>query len=137
MDYRNEFKKDVVVDLVCYRRRGHNETDEPSATQPLMYSVIRKHKTTRTLYAEQLVQEGVLSQEQVNTMANEYRDALDRGEHVARGLVSEPDSSLFVDWAPYLGHDWQTPANTGYDLKELRLTDELGYGRNIGLCRFT
>ena len=120
VDYRNEFKKDVVLDLVCYRRRGHNETDEPSATQPMMYAAIRKHKTTRTLYAEQLVKEGVVTSDEVDTMANEYRAALDRGEHVARGLVSEPDRSLFVDWTPYLGHDWQTPANTGYDLNALQ-----------------
>lgn len=120
MDYRNEFRKDVVLDLVCYRRRGHNETDEPSATQPVMYAAIRKQKTTRTLYAERLIAEGVVSQEDVDTLANEYRAALDRGEHVARGLVSVPDSSLFVDWTPYLGHDWQTPANTGLDLKVLQ-----------------
>ncbi len=124
MDYRNEFKKDVVLDLVCYRRRGHNETDEPSATQPMMYAIIRKHKTTRTLYAEKLVSEGVVSKDEEQTMASDYRDALDRGEHVARGLVSEPDSSLFVDWSPYLGHDWLTPADTGYDLKALQALAE-------------
>ncbi len=124
MDYRNEFKKDVVLDLVCYRRRGHNETDEPSATQPKMYAVIRKHKTTRTLYAEQLIEDGILSKEESDNMSNNYRDALDRGEIVARGLVSEPDSTLFVNWSAYLGHDWQTPANTGYDLKELQLLAE-------------
>lgn len=124
MDYRNEFKKDVVLDLVCYRRRGHNETDEPSATQPKMYAVIRKHKTTRTLYAEQLIEDGILSKEESDNMSNNYRDALDRGEIVARGLVSEPDSSLFVNWSPYLGHDWQTPASTDYDLKELQLLAE-------------
>ncbi len=120
MDYRNEFKKDVVIDLVCYRRRGHNETDEPSATQPVMYTAIRKHKTSRTLYAERLVNEGVVTEQEVETMANDYRAALDRGEHVARGLVSEPDSSLFVDWTPYLGHNWQTPADTRVDLKTLQ-----------------
>lgn len=124
MDYRNEFKKDVVLDLVCYRRRGHNETDEPSATQPMMYAAIRKHKTSRTIYSERLVKEGVLTQEEVDTMANEYRAALDRGEHVAQGLVSKPDSSLFVDWSPYIGHDWLTPANTGYDLKALQALAE-------------
>ena len=120
MDYRYEFKKDVVIDLVCYRRRGHNETDEPSATQPLMYQVIKKHKTTRTLYADKLVAEGVLAQQDSSQMANNYRAALDRGEHVADGLVTQPDASLFVDWAPYLGHDWVHPADTGYDLKKLQ-----------------
>jgi len=119
-DYRNEFGKDVVVDLVCYRRRGHNETDEPSATQPVMYKAIRAHKTCRTLYAEQLVSEGVLSAEESDAMTNEYRAALDRCEHVAMGLVSEPDSSLFVDWTPYIGHDWQTPYDSHYPLKELQ-----------------
>lgn len=120
MDYRYEFKKDVVIDLVCYRRRGHNETDEPSSTQPLMYQKIRSLKTTRTLYAEKLVKEGIVTQEQADTMASEYRAKLDRGDHVADGLVTEPDSSLFVDWTPYLGHDWVTPADTGFDLKRLQ-----------------
>ena len=120
VDYRYEFKKDVVIDLVCYRRRGHNETDEPSATQPLMYQVIRSLKTTRTLYADSLVAEGLLTQADADAMVTNYRAALDRGEHVASGLVSAPDSSLFVDWSPYLGHDWQTKANTGFDLQKLQ-----------------
>lgn len=120
MDYRYEFKKDVVIDLVCYRRRGHNETDEPSSTQPLMYQTIRKHKTTRTLFAEKLVGDGVVTQTEADQMTNDYRAALDRGEHVAKDLVSAPDKSLFVDWAPYIGHHWQTQADTGYDLKALQ-----------------
>ncbi|UTF60339.1 2-oxoglutarate dehydrogenase E1 component [Gilvimarinus sp. DA14] len=120
MDYRNEFKKDVVIDLVCYRRRGHNEADDPSATQPMMYQVIRKQKTTRTLYSDKLVEAGVLSAEDSAKMMDDYRASLDRGESVANGLVSEPDKSLFVDWSPYIGHDWQTPAETGFDLKALQ-----------------
>ncbi len=120
MDYRYEFKKDVVIDLVCYRRRGHNETDEPSSTQPLMYQIIKKHKTTRTLYAEQLVNEGVLTKEEEAAVASDYRAALDRGDHVAEGLVSEPDKSLFVNWVPYLGHDWNDPADTSIELKKLQ-----------------
>ena len=119
-DYRTQFKKDVVIDLVCYRRRGHNETDEPSSTQPMMYKAIRAHKTTRTLYAGKLVGDAVLSQQDADTLASGYRDLLDRGESVARGLVSEPDSSLFVDWSPYIGHDWQTPADTSVSLPELQ-----------------
>jgi len=122
MDYRYEFGKDVVIDLVCYRRRGHNETDEPSSTQPLMYDVIRKHSTTRTLYAQKLVSEGVLEQDQANEMANEYRASLDNGDFVVHNLVREPDTSLFVNWEPYLGHDWRRPAKTGIDLKVLQDT---------------
>ncbi|WP_019605078.1 2-oxoglutarate dehydrogenase E1 component [Teredinibacter turnerae] len=123
-DYRNEFRKDVVIDLVCYRRRGHNETDEPSATQPMMYKAIRSHKTTRTLYAEQLVNEGVITQDEAEGYLNDYRAKLDRGEHVAEGLVSEPDSSLFVNWSPYIGHDWQTPYESGYPIKDLQALAE-------------
>ncbi len=120
MDYRYEYKKDVVIDLVCYRRRGHNETDEPSSTQPLMYQAIKKHKTTRTLYAEKLIAEGVLTQAQSDAVAADYRASLDRGDLVADGLVSEPDKSLFVDWSPYLNHDWQTPGDTSYPLQSLQ-----------------
>ena len=119
-DYRYEFGKDVVIDLVCYRRRGHNETDEPSSTQPLMYDVIRKHSTTRELYSQKLVSEGVVTQDQANEMSNDYRARLDKGEFVVHNLVREPDTSLFVDWEPYLGHDWRTPATTGLDLKALQ-----------------
>ncbi|MFL0809716.1 MAG: 2-oxoglutarate dehydrogenase E1 component [Agarilytica sp.] len=124
VDYRQEFKKDVVIDLVCYRRRGHNETDEPSSTQPTMYKAIRAHKTSRTLYAEQLVNEGVLTKEESDEMSTGYRAALDRGEHVAQGLVSEPDSSLFVDWTPYIGHGWQTPYDSTYPIKDLQALAE-------------
>tara|TARA_B110000438_G_scaffold300534_1_gene353160 strand:- start:155 stop:2056 length:1902 start_codon:yes stop_codon:yes gene_type:complete len=119
-DYRYEFGKDVVIDLVCYRRRGHNETDEPSSTQPLMYEVIRKHSTTRALYAQKLVAEGVLEQDQANEMANVYRASLDKGEFVVHNLVREPDTSLFVNWLPYLDHDWRTPGKTAIALNELQ-----------------
>ena len=120
MDYRYQFHKDVVIDLVCYRRRGHNETDEPSATQPLMYERVRNHKTTRTLFAETLIAEGILTEQESQRMLDDYRASLDRGEFVARNLVSTPDPALFVDWSPYLGHDWTTPAEIGYDLQKLQ-----------------
>ena len=122
--YRYAYGTDVVIDLVCYRRRGHNETDEPSATQPLMYRHIRNQPTTRTLYAEKLVREGVVSEQESDAMMNDFRARLDRGETVAPNMVSEPNLSLFVDWTPYLGHDWDVPADTGCDseyLKEIAL----------------
>ena len=120
MDYRYQFKKDIVIDLVCYRRRGHNETDEPSSTQPLMYQLIKKHKTTRALYAEKLVNEGILTQQDADSLLTDYRDTLDRGENVVNKLVSEPDEAPFVDWTPYLDQDWTTPADTTYPLKKLQ-----------------
>jgi 2-oxoglutarate dehydrogenase E1 component len=120
MDYRYQFKKDVVIDLVCYRRRGHNETDEPSATQPLMYSKIKSHKSTRTLYAQKLIAQGVVSHDEASDMVARYRESLDRGEYVVNKLVSEPDKKLFVDWSPYLGHDWDFPATTSLDLQKLQ-----------------
>ncbi|MGI9321947.1 MAG: thiamine pyrophosphate-dependent enzyme, partial [Pseudomonadales bacterium] len=120
LDYRMEFKKDVVIDMVCYRRRGHNEGDEPSITQPLMYEKIRKHPTTLQCYADKLMQEGVLTEETYAPMMEAYRDALDQGKAVAWDLLTEPDTSMYVDWAPYLGHDWDAPADTSYDLREFQ-----------------
>ena len=123
MDYRYEFKKDIVIDLICYRRRGHNEADEPSATQPLMYAQIKQQKTTRALYAAQLVSEGVLSDAEVKAMEEGYRSALEAGEPVVKSLVREPDSKLFVDWTPYLGHEWTADHDTSFPMKRLQ---ELG-----------
>jgi 2-oxoglutarate dehydrogenase E1 component len=120
MDYRNEFKGDVVIDLVCYRRRGHNEADEPAATQPMMYEKIRKLKTTRTIYAEKLVAAGVLSEDEAKQMENDYRDALDNGEHVVKSLVKEPNKDLYVDWTPYLGHQWTAKCKSSVALKTIQ-----------------
>ena len=120
VDYRTEFKKDVVIDLVCYRRRGHNEADEPSGTQPLMYKQIKQQKTTRELYAAQLVQEGVVTAEQCKQMEQDYRKDLEDGKHVTHSLVMEPKQELFVDWTPYLGHEWSFDCATTVDLQLLK-----------------
>ncbi|HAT28332.1 MAG TPA: 2-oxoglutarate dehydrogenase E1 component [Gammaproteobacteria bacterium] len=120
MDFRYQFHKDVVIDLVCYRRRGHNETDEPSATQPLMYAAVRKHKSTRVLYAEKLAAENQISSSESDEINVAYRTALDTGEHVAKSLVKEPSVELFVDWSPYIGHDWSAHFNTSMPITSLR-----------------
>ena len=120
VDYRTEFRKDVVIDLICYRRRGHNEADEPSVTQPLMYQAIRKHKTTRDLYAARLVAQGVISEEQDAFLVDTFRESLDRGEPLVSSLVSEPNKTLFVDWTPYIGHKWTDEADTTIDLQKLQ-----------------
>jgi 2-oxoglutarate dehydrogenase E1 component len=120
MDFRQEFDKDVVIDLICYRRRGHNEADEPAATQPLMYQKIRKQATTRDLYAKKLIEEGTIDKAFADAQVEDYRNALDDGGHVVKSLVSEPDKAMFVDWTPYLGHDWTTEGDTSLPMDELR-----------------
>lgn len=120
VDYRMQFRKDVVIDLMCYRRRGHNEADEPSSTQPMMYAKIRKHPTTRTLYRDQLVASGVISEQAAEQMASENRELLVNGQHVVKSLVREPDKSLYVDWSPYVGHKWDDRADTRVPLEVLQ-----------------
>lgn len=120
LDFRMQFHKDVVIDLFCYRRHGHNEADEPSGTQPSMYKVISKHRTPRELYADVLVKEGVLTIEEAQKKIDEYRDDLDNGRHVVRSLVKEPNKALFVDWTPYIGHEWNSYYDTTVDLKKLQ-----------------
>ena len=120
LDFRYKFRKDVVIDLICYRRRGHNETDEPSVTQPLMYAAIKQHKSTRVLYAEQLAAEGVMSIEDSDAFNSNSRNVLDNGEHVVKSLVKEPSVELFVDWSPYIGHDWSPFFNTSIPLNNLQ-----------------
>lgn len=120
VDYRMQFKRDVVINLVCYRRRGHNEADEPSGTQPLMYQKIKDHPTTRKIYGTRLVEAGLMSAKEDKKLSDDYRDALDNGQHVANSLVKEPNKALFVDWTPYLGHEWTAEYDTSVDMKKLQ-----------------
>ena len=124
VDFRNTFKRDVVIDLVGYRRRGHNEADEPSVTQPLMYSKIKKHPSTRDLYAQRLIAEGILTEEEDTDLTERYRESLDRGEPLVSSLVMEPNSELFVDWTPYLGHAWTAHCDTRVPIAQLRELSE-------------
>lgn len=112
MAYRMQFAGDVVIDLVCYRRHGHNEADEPAITQPVMYSKIKKHPTPREIYAEKLIAEGVVTAEQVKNLAETYRDQLDAG-HVVAGQVIDPNKGLrMVDWESHLTKEWDTDTKT-------------------------
>ncbi len=120
LQYRMKFHKDVVIDLVCYRRHGHNEADEPAATQPLMYQVIRKKPTVRQLYAEKLATEGVVNATEAAAMIEQYRDGLDQGKPQARAALGLIGNKYTVDWSEYLGADWSEPVKTGIDLPRLR-----------------
>jgi len=112
LQYRQKFKKDVVIDLVCYRRLGHNEADEPSATQPVMYSQIKSQKTTRQLYAERLVTSQVTTDAGVTALQDEYRDRMDRGEHVQAASLGMIGNEFTVDWTPYLHTNWDDAVDT-------------------------
>ena len=112
LKYRQKFKKDVVIDLVCYRRHGHNEADEPSATQPIMYGQIKAQKTTRELYAAALQEAGVIDAARAVTLQDQYRDRLDRGEPVQEASLGMIGNEYTVDWTPYLNSEWDTPADT-------------------------
>jgi len=113
LDYRMKFHKDVVIDLVCYRRHGHNEADEPAATQPLMYQAIRKHPTARQIYGRQLEQDGILDEGQAAQMAEDYRRGLDEGRPQARAFAGTSGNRYTVDWSRHLSADWSEAPVTG------------------------
>src|SRR5580698_5862122 len=118
--YRQRFHKDFVIDLVCYRRLGHNEADEPAATQPLMYRAIRQHPTARKLYADRLAAERVMSAADAEQMVEQYRNALDSGRlelHPALGLIGNKHT---IDWSRYAQFDWSERPRTGVDPERLR-----------------
>jgi len=110
--YRQRFKRDVVIDLVCYRRHGHNEADEPAATQPIMYGKIRSHKTTRELYANHLAETKLISATTASEMQDSFRDRVDRGEPVPKSSLGMIGDEFTVDWTPYLHTEWDTVTDT-------------------------
>jgi 2-oxoglutarate dehydrogenase E1 component len=124
LDYRMTFNKDVVIDLICYRRLGHNEADDPAATQPGMYKKIRKHKTTRTIYAEKLINEGIVNAEQSSEMEQDYQKLLEAGQVVSRPVLVNPDYSYTNQWNQYLNKRWDIPHNTAISLDQLRFCND-------------
>ena len=120
LDYRQEFNKDVVVDIVCFRKLGHNEQDTPALTQPLMYKKIGQHPGTRKLYADKLVAQGVLSAEGPDEMVKAYRAAMDAGRHTRDPVLTNYKSKYAVDWTPFLGKKWTDAADTALPLAEIK-----------------
>lgn len=104
LEYRRAFRKDIVIDLVCYRRLGHNEADEPAATQPLMYQAIRRHPTVRTLYGERLVERGVIEAGELDAMAQAYRECLDEGRSPNDACLGMIGNQFTTDWSRFSGN---------------------------------
>jgi len=124
LDYRMTFNKDVVIDLICYRRLGHNEADEPSATQPLMYKKIRKLKTTRKLYAEKLIKTGLIGDEQASEMEQNYQKLLEAGEVVSRPILTDGPYPYTNQWNKFLNTDWKVAYNSSVSMERLRFCSD-------------
>ncbi|HEY8506837.1 MAG TPA: thiamine pyrophosphate-dependent enzyme, partial [Steroidobacteraceae bacterium] len=124
LEYRMRFHKDVVIDLVCYRRHGHNEADEPAATQPVMYKTIRQHPTVRKIYADKLITEGLIVEDEATAMIEEYRQGLDEGRPQARASLGMTGNKYTVDWSKYTQVDWAERPQTAVDAKRLRSLGE-------------
>lgn len=122
-DYRMRFHKDVVIDLVGYRRHGHQEVDEPRATQPLMYQFIRSHDTVATHYAKQLIANQVVTQAEVDGWFEAYRAQLDAGEPVVDLLPEGLSHHYAENWTPFLNQSWCQSIDTGVAAETL---DRLG-----------
>jgi 2-oxoglutarate dehydrogenase E1 component len=121
LEYRQKFHKDVFIDLVCFRRYGHNEADEPMVTQPLMYKKIHAHPGTRKLYADRLEQAGVIPAGDADSMVTTYRAAMDRGQHTNKTVLSNYKPPFTVDWSPHKGRHWTDPCDTR--VPKARLTE--------------
>ena len=114
-DFRMRFKRDVVIDLVCYRRHGHNEADEPAATQPVMYKIIRGMKTTRAKYAEKLEKQGVIEAGHARRLMDDYRGKLDQGEQVTVVDDKPRRNEHAANWHDYDGDDPFPETDTTFD----------------------
>lgn len=128
LDYRQRFKRDIIIDLVCYRRHGHNEADEPAATQPKMYSIIRKMPALCTLYAQHLAAAGVVSATEEKELADTYRNKLDAGAAVVELMQDQSSYQYAQKWQAYCASSWDEPVNTGLPADKLQnLAHKLEY----------
>jgi 2-oxoglutarate dehydrogenase E1 component len=124
LDFRMQFHKDVVVDIVCFRKLGHNEQDTPALTQPLMYKKIAQHPGTRKLYADKLAAQGVIPSDGGDQMVKDYRQAMDEGKQTVDPVISNYKNKFAVDWLPFLNRKWTDAADTSVPATELKRLSE-------------
>ena len=118
--FRETFNQDIVIDMLCYRRYGHNEADEPSATQPMMYEAIRKHPRIVDIYAQRLIDEGFTSREAVDEMIADYRKALEQGDAVALNIASGRKHLSANGWTGLDEGDINLTENTQLDAQSIQ-----------------
>ena len=124
-EYRHKFGKDIILDLFCYRRRGHNEADDPSATQPLMYEKIAKHPSVLKIYEEKLISEDIITQLDSKNFQKAYRDSLEGGDSVVENLALKPNDDLWFDWSAYLNQTWWQETDTTFNKNKFIELSEL------------
>lgn len=112
LDFRMEFNKDVVIDMVCYRKHGHSEADDPMSTQPVMYQQVRKHPGVRKLHTDKLIAEGVITQKDADAIAEEYIDSLESNVGVAGTHAEHANPKYLIDFSHYIGTEWQHAVDT-------------------------
>jgi len=118
-EYRDNFKKDIVIDLVCYRRSGHNEADDPSSTQPLMYKAIKSHQTVLDIYEEHLTAESIISDNEIKDFKKLYRKQIENGESVTPNLAPRSNDDQWFDWEPFMHKKWYEDVTTSIPQKEI------------------
>jgi len=123
LEYRMTFRKDVVLDVVCFRKLGHNEQDTPALTQPLMYKKIAAHPGTRKLFADKLSAQG-LGDTLGDDMAKAYRAALDAGKNTTEPVLTNFKTQFTVDWAPFMGKKWTDAGDTSIPLADWKRLSE-------------
>ena len=118
-EYRENFKKDIVIDLVCYRRSGHNEADDPSSTQPLMYKAIKSHKTVLDMYEKLLTADLIISDDEIKEFKKSYRKQIENGESVTPNLAPRSNDDQWFDWEPFMNRKWYEEVTTAVPQKEI------------------
>jgi len=124
VEFRTKFHKDVAIDIICFRKLGHNEQDTPAMTQPLMYKIIAAHPGTRKLYADKLEAQGALPAGTGDLMVKEYRAAMDEGKQTSDPVLSNFKGKFAVDWSPFLNKKWTDESDTAIPLTEWKRLSE-------------
>ncbi len=126
LDFRMEFRKDVVLDIVCYRKLGHNEQDTPALTQPLMYKKVAQQQGVRRLYARKLAAQGIIWQGEEEDVFASFRKEMDSGVLDMDPVIANYKNQSSVDWTPFLNRKWTDAADTAVPTEELaRLSERI------------
>ena len=119
-EYRYNFKKDIVIDMFCYRRRGHNEADEPSSTQPIMYQKIANQASVKSSYQDKLISLKVVTQSECDESEKKYRSAIEQGDSVVHNLATKPNESMWFDWTPYMDQKGDVKIESSFDREKFK-----------------